>query len=278
MSGNTIGGLTTFGVDELPPDYGRWLLYGPQGSGKSYLSHTLAEFGKTLFIDITGEKGIRSFAGSPYAANITVVRPTSVAQLNEIFWALNRGEGDYKVVIIDSLTAIQRLAVRFVLGEDETGSREIKQSMPTMDQRMWGQTLTIMSQLAVYWFSLADGQRKNPMHVAMTAQVKMWEDEVNSEVNRQPDVQKGALSPVLASPDYVLYTDTEESGEYDDDGQALMRHIVRFGPHPGYRTKGRVPVTLHGKIPPILGRKGSPNLAQLSRVLGIGGTTPAVKK
>jgi hypothetical protein len=58
----------------------------------------------------------------------------------------------------------------------------------------------------------------------------------------------------------------------------LPRHIARFGPHDGYRTKGRVPVNLHGKIPPILGRGKAPlDLVQLSKVLGIGGVTPTKK-
>src|SRR3546814_3083253 len=74
---NTIAGLTLYGTDQIGDDYGRFLLHGSQGSGKSYLASTIAQIGKTLFVDMRGERGPRSFLGTPWAKNITVVRPKS---------------------------------------------------------------------------------------------------------------------------------------------------------------------------------------------------------
>src|SRR3546814_8960796 len=59
---------------------------------KSYLASTIAQIGKTLFVDMRGERGPRSFLGTPWAKNITVVRPKSIKQLDELFYALDRGE------------------------------------------------------------------------------------------------------------------------------------------------------------------------------------------
>lgn len=264
--------------DEEKEDAGKWLIHGPQGSGKTTLASTIAAAGPTLFIDLVGEKGQRSFKGAPYAKNITVIRPTSVTQLDDIFWELDSGKHPYVAVIIDSLTALQRMALRFVMRHTESAVREIKQGIAPADQRTWGEALNIMSDVAVFWYGLADGNRPKPMHVIMTAQTKVTENELTNTETRNPDVQPGALRITLAAPDYVLYADLEIDDESDDDDVAY-RHIVRFGANPEYRTKARIPVNLRGKLPSVLGRKSPPDLTQLSRILGIGGAqAPTAKK
>ena len=271
---NSLAGLDLMAADTVVQDYGKWLIYGAQGSGKSTLAASVAELGPTLYIDLIGERGVRSFQGAPYAENIKVVRPQSVTQFDDLYWALDKGDHGFSCVVIDSLTSVQRMALKFVMGLSEDKVREIAQGQAPADQRTWGQSLNIMSDVAIFWNSLADGNRKRPMHVVMTAQVKMIEDEINQETNRQPDVQKGALSSVLAAPDYVLYTEVEDDLDNYVDGAPGVRHVVRIGPHSGFRTKGRIPQNLRGKIPPVLGRgKNTTNLAQLSRILGIGGVT-----
>lgn len=276
----SFAGLDLMGVDDLPSDYGRWLIHGVQGSGKTTLASTIAEAGKTLFIDLVGEKGVRSFQGAPYAKNIDVMRPLSVTALDDVYAALDKGNHDYKAVIIDSLTSVQKMAMRFLLGHDETAVREIKQGTAPATIQTWGQSLSIMEDTATFWYGLADGNRKNPMHVVMTAQTKFLENEDTGMISRTPDVQKGALSLALAAPDYVVYTDLEDNLDaLADDTQPAMHHIMRFGANPGYRTKARVPAQLRGKIPTVLGRgKNPPNLTSLSRVLGIGGTPATPKK
>lgn len=271
-----IPGVNLMGAGDVPSDYGRWLIHGPQGAGKTTLASTIAGAGKTLFVDFTGEKGIRSFQGAPYAKNITVARPDSITALDDLFWALDKGDHDFDAVVLDSLTSVQKMTMRYLLGHDETAVREIKQGTAPADIRTWGQALDIMVDTATFWFGLADGDREKPMHVVMTAQTKITEDE-NQEVTRTPDVQKGALSITMASPDYIVYCDVEENMDaLGDDDEPPVHHIVRFGSHPGYRTKARLPHNLRGKVPPIIGRKNPANLVSLSRVLGLGGI-PAKK-
>ena len=268
----SIPGVEIYGSDDIPEDRGRWLIHGPQGAGKTTLASTIAEAGKTLFVDFTGEKGIRSFKGAKYVNNIDIARPSSITALDDLFWQLNEGKHDYEAVVIDSLTAVQKMTMRYLLGHDETAVREIKQGTAPADIRTWGQALDIMVDTATFWFGLADGNRQKPMHVVMTAQTKITEDAESGNVSRMPDVQKGALSITNAAPDYIVYCDVEENMDHlADDSEPPVHHIVRFGSHPGYRTKARLPFQLRGKIPPILGRKSQTSLVQLSRVLGIGG-------
>lgn len=267
----SFGGVQLTTPEDFKSDWGKWLIHGPQGSGKTTLASTIAELGKTLFLDMTGEHGIRSFQGAPYVGNITIARPTSVTALDDIFWELQGGDHDFKAVVIDSLTSVQKMAMRFLMDHDETAVREIRKGGAPADQRTWGQALDIMQDIATFWFGLADGERDQPIHVVMTAQTKIKENEDGNQV-RTPDVQPGALSLVLANPDYILYTEVEENMEaLADDTEPPVQHIVRFGADPAYRIKARVPVNLRGKIPQILGRKKPLSLADLSRVLGVGG-------
>lgn len=271
--------MDLYSSDDDKEDYGRWLIHGSQGSGKTTLASTVAEMGKTLYIDLIGEKGTRSFRGAPYADDITIIRPSSITALDDLYWALAKDDHPYKAVVIDSLTSVQKMAMRFMLGHDETAVKEIRQGVAPADQRTWGQTLDIMTDVATFWFGLADGQRSNPIHVVMTAQTKITEDELSGQSTRTPDVQKGALPILLAAPDYILYTDLEDNLEaVADENLAPSNHIVRFGANPIYRTKARVPVHLRGKIPTVLGRKEPTSLAKLSRVLGIGGVPTQPKK
>lgn len=276
---SNVPGLDIIKSDDVPQDFGRWLIHGPQGSGKTTLASTIAESGKTLFVDLIGEKGTRSFRGAPYAKNIDVARPDSVTVLDDLFWWLDKGNHDYDAIVIDSLTAVQKMTMRFLLGHDETAVREIRQGTAPADIRTWGQSLDVMVDFATFWYGLADGNRAKPMHVVMTAQTKITEDESTGNVLRTPDVQKGALSITLAAPDYTVYTDVEDNMDHmSDDTLPPVNHIARFGSHPGYRTKARLPHHLRGKIPPVLGRKSPTSLTSLSRVLGIGGIPAAPKK
>lgn len=275
---STFGGVAMQSLSDVEADYGRWLIHGPQGSGKSTLASTIASVGKTLYIDLVGEKGTRSFKGAAYEKNIFVARPTSVTALDDIFWSLDGGDHDFKAVVIDSLTSLQKMTMRYLLGHDETAVREIRQGTAPADMRTWGQSLDVMTDTATFWYGLADGNRAKPLHVVMTAQTKVNEDDFGNTV-RQPDVQKGALSIVKATPDYVLYCDVEENLDaMSDDSLPPVSHIIRFGADPDYGTKARVPVNLRGKIPPILGRKRPTSLVDLSRVLGVGGIPAASKK
>lgn len=271
-----IAGMEEMADDEKP-DYGKWLIHGPQGSGKTTLASTLGQIGKTVFIDLIGEHGTQSFKDAPWADNVIIKRPHSITALDDMFWILAKGNHDYVCAVIDSTTATQKMANRFISGHDETAVREIRKGTAPMDIRAWGQTLDIMTDLATFWFGLADATREKPIHVAMTAQTKMIENEDLGTFSRTPDVQKGSLSIVRAAPAYILYTDVEENLDaIGDDSLPPVNHIVRFGADPAYSTKARVPYNLRGKIPPILGRKRPTSLYDLSKVLGIGGV-PAEK-
>lgn len=271
-----VPGLDFMAPEDLPEDYGKWLIHGPQGFGKTLLASTIAQLGPTLFIDLPAEKGPRSWKGAPWAKNITPVRPTSVTQFDDIFWKLAEGDHPFVAVIVDSATSLQKMTLRYMLGHDETAVREIRKGVAPADQRTWGQSLDIMQDFATFWYGLADGGRPHPMHVVVTAQTTVVDNEMTGERTRIPDVQKGARSIFLAAPDYIVYTDAAANPDaLGDEDAPPAKFFVRFGNHPGYSTKGRVPYHLRDKFPPILGRSGLTSLVTVSRVLEIGGVPKA---
>jgi len=240
------------------------------------LASTIAQLGPTLFIDLPSEKGPRSWKGTPWEKNITPVRPTSITQFDDIYWKLAEGDHPFVAVAVDSATAAQKMTLRYMLGHDETAVREIRRGVAPADQRTWGQSLDVMQDFATFWYGLADGGRDHPMHVVMTAQTAMVDNEMTGERTRIPDVQRGARSIFLAAPDYTLYCDAEANPEaMGDEDIDPASFFVRFGNHPGYSTKARIPYHLRGKIPHYLGRNGPTSLGTLSRVLGIGGVPAA---
>lgn len=265
-----IPGLSA--VPQGQRDCGRFGLYGPPGTGKTYQASSLAAYGPQLFVDMPGEKGTRSFQGAPWTKNITVVRPDSVTAMDDLFYFLDAGDHPFKSVVVDSGTSMQKMTMRYLQNQDETAVREIKQGGAPASMQTWGRALDVMSDLGIYWTSLADGDRKSPMHVALLFQEKVNTNEFTGETQRTIDVQKGAVNAILANLDYVMYTMTEPNPEIVDDYDPPMIHTMLFGAHPGYVTKARVPTNLVGQIPPVLGRDKRVTLAGLARDLEIGGT------
>ena len=103
----------------------------------------------------------------------------------------------------------------------------------------------------------------------------------NHDETRSTGTANDTIPPRPANPRAIawLRNATTRAASSNDNAPAT-RHIVRFGGHPGYRTKARVPYDLRGKLPSIIGRgQNPPDLAKLSQVLRIGGAaaTPTKK-
>lgn len=266
MGSFLFAGVPVTASSEMPQDRLRTLLVGLSGSGKTRLASSIAECGPTLLIDMIGEKGTKSFEGAAWESNVSVARPTTVQQLDDIYWALAKGEHPYKAVVLDSLSAVQKSAMRFFLGHEETAIKEIQKGSKPSTLQTWGQILDLMTDTCTFFYGLADGDRPNPMHVIMTAQAKSHEDEAGGK-RMMPDVSKGARGITMAAPSYVLYTDIEQG--ISMAGEVESNHVVRVGYDPEFYTKARIPERLQGKIPSVLGREQSLTMKRFAEALEI---------
>lgn len=261
----SLGSFDIVPANSGKPDAMRVLLHGPPGGGKSFAASTIAQVGKTLYVDMVGERGEDSFRGADWSDNIDIVRPKSVTELPALYKALAAGGHAYTGVILDSLTAVQKSACRWLLGFDEDAVTELKKGRAGPSQQMWGSVLEVIGDVCTFWYSLADSSRKEPMNVVFNAQSKQHED-LEGVTRIYPDVSKGSRSIAMATPNIVGYCDLYD--DLADTGELKTKHVVHIGPSRDFATKARIPVNLHDKIPPILGLGSPVSLTELGRALG----------
>ena len=114
------------------------LLHGRSGTGKSTFGSTIAQSCKVLYIDLPGEKGIKSIKNASYASNIMVERPQSVTEISQLFWDTQTGQVDCQAVMLESVSALQKMYVRYLLGISEDSVQEVTQNPKGLDMQGWG--------------------------------------------------------------------------------------------------------------------------------------------
>jgi hypothetical protein len=260
---STLSTLEDLGRDRL-----KLLLHGGPGTGKTTLAGSIAEIGKTLYIDLPGEKGLDSLAGSPFAQNIVPFRPETVGQLDEVFWKLLEGEHDFDAVVIEAVSAWHAMYVRFYNGLEEEGVRKKQRGSGVPKKRdgrqVYGDANDALKDDMTFWYGLADATAARPIHVVMTSQTRERESREGAEDWRLgPDVSPGALRTVEATPNYIGYCAIERKGggdltnlsEEDLRSEDFVR-TVRFGPHDGIMTKTHESIHAKRRWPDVVGRDG----------------------
>jgi hypothetical protein len=237
-------------LEEMGSDKLKLLLHGAQGHGKTTTALSIAEVCKTVVIDLPGEKGLRSVKQVPYSKNIKVIRATSTDQLTEIFWDAQTANGPFKAadaVVLESASSYAQMAIRKILDVPEDSVRPIGKSLKAMEIQHWGMLLGYMTDLATFWYGLADITSPNPLHVIFTCQSKRVEDEDTGEVRVTLDVSEGSRGPLLANPDYIGYCFVEK-GLSQDVTKEAWEYKVRFGPHDTIATKIHEDVAVNSKL------------------------------
>lgn len=275
-------------LDSFKGDRGKFLLHGDPGTGKTTLATSIAEVVPTLYIDLPGEKGIHSVPRS-LAKNIKVWRPQSVEDLDQMFWHLQNGEVRLRnqrvqAVVLESVSALQQMYVRYVQDLDETAPRKAARGAAKPRRKdlrqVYGEVVDYLKDFMTFWFSLADGTNAHPLHVIMTSQSRYREIREDGdggepgpvrEVYIGPDVSPGSANAVEAPPNFIGHLAIEES----DDLEALtpdgkMVFTVRFGPHPLIRTKLHQEYDAARRWPDVVGRDGKRlTLPKMMKFLGI---------
>ena len=146
--------------------YAKVCAYGRNGSGKTRLA---ASAPKVLIANFPEETD-RSIKGVPGAR---VYEITSWEKVGVLYWYLKGGEHPFESVALDTITAMNSLALEFVMGEAEDRDPTRERSQP--DKRTWGRAGQLMRGMLLAFYNL-------PMHTIFLAQERRIRDQDTEEL------------------------------------------------------------------------------------------------
>lgn len=176
---------------------------------------------KTFIVDID-EEGTRSVRGT----GAHVFETTSFDEAVWAYWYLKAGKHPYKVVAVDTTTALHRAAMRKVMGEAE--DRDPTRELGTAAPRDWGRANNLFNDLIMRFRNL-------PMHVVFLAQERVLKDDDEEEPDFHTiDLPAGARGTVLGCVGVIGRIYLKETKRNKWEARMLV------GPHDEYDTGNRI--------------------------------------
>lgn len=216
----------------------RLLIYGRNKQGKTTIASTAPN---VLIID--PESGTEFL--DPDKASVWPV--STWGDINEVFQYLRTGDHPYEWVVVDGLTRITNMSLRFVMKQQE--ERDLDRIPGMVQQRDYGKSGELIKGMLFNFHSL-------PMGVIYTAQDRMesggyndLEDDDVEEADARfvPDLPKGVRSSVNAIVDVIgrVYT-VKVEGTSKKTGQTItgLQRRLWIAPSEKYDTGYRAKVRL----------------------------------
>ena len=201
------------------------LVYGPNGTGKTYMTGTFP--GPVLVLDIN-EKGTKSLIGT--GAKKREIQTFEMFQM--AYWYLKSGKHPYKTVVLDNVTTLQEMAMRYIMGKEADIDISKDMEMPT--ERDWGGVSQVMKRWLIDFRNL-------PMNVVFIAQERRSSDDdlENDQVTVFPQVSASVRAILGAAVDVIGNTYIREIE--DANGKVIVRYCMRVAANQKYMAKCRVP-------------------------------------
>lgn len=230
-------------------DYLAMVIYGRGGMGKTTLGASSGL--KTLIIDFN-EKGTISVRKQK---NVHVYRVEYWEELDWIYWYLKAGKHDFKVVVLDTITSMAVIGMKWVLGDEVSRDANRDPLMP--DKRHWGKLGELLKN-QIYNF------RNLPMHVVFTAHERntTTEDEESggTVIETHPALSPAPRDTLISAVHVIgrLFT-REVTSRNKTTGKATktVERRLLVGPHPRYVSKLRQDPSSEVRVPNVV---RNPNL------------------
>ena len=218
-------------IDKTEHQYLKALFYGKAGSGKTTLAVTFPKPALLLDIKEEGYISVKNIKG------LDIVKIKSLEDLETVYWFLQENKEGYKTVILDTISALQDLALEGLKKRKNLKSSiEKLSSFGSLTRKDWGDISSTLKPLITNFRDL-------DMNVVFLSHERIFnvdeEDRVESiEPSVGPRLMPSVASTVNASVDLIGNTFIREVKR---DKKSEMQYCLRIGPHSYYITKIRKP-------------------------------------
>lgn len=194
LTERSLGGLRVQPVAERIA-YLNLLVYGEPGVGKTVLagsSSAVDEMQPVLFIDIEGG----TFSIRERFPDVDVVRVQTWNQMQKVYDELRRGAGQYRTIVIDSLTEVQKFSMAQIMTDLIKSDPDRDPDIPGM--REWGKSI---EQIRRYVRAFRD----LPCHTIFTALAATDKDAKTGVMKTKPSLPGKLSGEVSGFVDVVVY-------------------------------------------------------------------------
>jgi AAA domain len=205
--------------------YLKLLVYGQNGKGKTRFG---ASADKVLLIDCN-EKGTLSIRNFP----AQVYKVETWTDIDLAYWLLHSGQHDFETVVLDTVTSLSQLCMRFILGDESSRDPTRDPNMPS--KREWGKLGELMRTIILNFRNL-------PMNVVFLAQERrgFTDDDAEDAPEVFPEVSPSVRTTLTSSVDiigrvFVKEVVTSKGGKK----VAEPSYRMLIGPSERYVTKDR---------------------------------------
>lgn len=217
-------------LDKTKDPHLKVVLYGKQGTGKTTLSSTFPKPAILLDIKENGWVGVREVKG------LDIAEIKDWEDIEEAYWYLKDNKEGYKTVIVDTVSALQDLALDFI--SKKRNSKKKLGDFGTMSRREWGEVSGMLKPIITDFRDL----NMNVVFISHEKVFNVEEDDRAEGIDPSvgPKLMQSVASTMNAAVDIVGNTFIREKKR--DNKPSLLQYCLRVGPHPYYITKVRKPL------------------------------------
>jgi phage nucleotide-binding protein len=206
------------------------LIYGQPGTGKTTFAGSSELRFKTLILSAeSGLLSLRNFVGADGSPiNFDFKQIDRFEQMEESFTFLRLGQHEYRTVVLDSVTEIQKTCMEYILRENKRDVAQIQD---------WG-SLNMKMERMIRSF------RDLPMNFITTALEEHEVDKQTGEVRVMPALQGKFQQTIAAYFDEVFWAYSKNQMV---DGKEIPKHYIltrNSGKYIGKDRSGKLPVTI----------------------------------